>query len=521
MLAIRQGEWNMLLRKLAVFTAAMMIAATAGQVRAADTWIKAESAHFVIYSDAPEKKTRTYVKKLEAFRALTNLLLGSGDSGPQVKFEIYLLNDGDQMLVVRPSFSRYVGGVYFNCAEGTSAYGAAQNGGDIMDEQDQSQITLFHEYSHYVMFQHARTYYPAWYVEGFAEYLSTADPKNGTISIGENNQGRSYLLAEDHWIGFDRVLNPDFGFTGDKSNDPTEIESFYAQSWLLTHFMLSDPARAKALNAYFAALGRGGDPIKSWEDTTGIKVATLHTTLDRYSSKMFYLNVPVADYPDSDIQVAPVAAGASLLDRSLLTTCMPPDQGKAVLARLQADRAAQPGDIDLALAATRAELLYGRIEDAETDAGALIDAHADNFDANYLMGRVYLKEAGAAKGQDRSDLMDAARGFFVAAYGINKLDAPNLYFLAQSYADKPGFPDQNTVNAANGAHVLAPGVGDYAMFAAFTDLATDKRDDAVSLLTPFVSDPHDRAAAERIQKAIDAIKAGKPVNDVMALLNAG
>ncbi len=502
--------------------AVMAVMAMAVPAQAADSWIKAESAHFVIYSDASDKKTRIYIRKLEAFRSLTNLLLGSSDSGPQVKFTIYLLNNRDQMLIVRPTFSTYVGGVYFNCAEGTSAYGAMEQRGDIMDEQDESQVTLFHEYSHYVMFQHARTYYPAWYVEGFAEYLSTADPKNGSISIGENNQGRSYALSEDHWISFERVLNPDFGFAGDRSNDPTEIESFYAQSWLLTHYMLSDPARTKALNAYFSALAKGGDPIKSWEDATGIKVASLHGTLERYSSKMFYLNVPVADYPDGDIHVTPVAAGAgaSLLDRSLLTTCMPVDQGRAVLARLQADRAAAPADIDLALATTRAELLFGNITDAETDAGALIDAHPDNFEANYLMGRVYLREAEAAKGQDHTDLTDAARGFFSAAYAINRLDAPNLYFLGRSYNDQPGFPDQNAVNAANGAHILAPGVGDYAMFAAFTDLATGKRDDAIALLTPFVSDPHNRAAAEHIQKAIDAIRDGKPVNEVMALLNA-
>ncbi len=485
----------------------------------AESWIKAESDHFIIYSNAPEKKTRAYIKKIEAFRTLTNMLLGS-EGGPQVKFEVYLLANPDQMLVVRPFFSQNVAGVYFNCAEGTSAYGAIQSGGDIFEDQDQSLVVLFHEYSHYVMFQHAKSYYPAWYVEGFADYLSTADADKGTITIGEESKMRTWTLAEDRWIGFDKVLNPDFGFAGDKHNDQWEIQSFYAQSWLLTHYMLSDPARAKALNAYFALVAGGGDPIKSWETATGLKVNELHTVLERYRSKMYYLKLPVADYADSGIQVTKLPAELNdfQLNRSLLTTCMLPDQGKAVLDKLTAQKPALGANIDFRLTLARAQLLYSKPEDAETDLGALVDAVPDNFDANYLMGRVYFKESETAKGQDRSDLIDAARGFFLAAYKINKLNAPNFYFLARSFSDKPGFPDPNAVNAANGAHVLAPGVADYAVFAAFTDLATGKRDDAIALLMPFVSDPHDRKSAERFQKAIDAIKAGKTTNDVMRLL---
>lgn len=503
-------------------TAGLLLGASAGPAAAADAWIKAESEHFVIYSSAPEKKTRAYVKKIEAFRTLTNLLLGS-EGGPQVKFEIWLLNNPDHIQVVRPSFSKNVAGVYFNCAEGTSAYTAVQTGGDMLEDQDQSLVVLFHEYAHYVMFQHAKAYYPAWYVEGFADYLSTADPIKGTITIGEESKMRAWTLGEDRWIGFDKVLNPDFGFAGDKKNDQWEIHSFYAQSWLLTHYMLSDPARAKALNAYFALVAKGGEPVKSWETATDLKVNELHTTLSRYRQKMVYYKLPVPDYADSAIQVTKLPAELNdlQLSRSLLTTCPPADQGKAILAKLTAQKASLGGNVDFRLALARAQLLYGKPEEAEGDLGTLVDTVPDNFDANYLLGRVYFQESDTAKGQERNDLIDAARGFFMAAYRINKLNAPNFYYLARSFSNKPGFPDQNAVNAANGAHVLAPGVPDYAVFAAFTNLATGKRDEAVALLTPFVSNPHDRESAERFQKAIDAIKAGKTTNQVMSLLGSG
>jgi len=508
------------LRWAAGLAAAGLLAFGAAGARATE-WVRADSEHFTLYSMLGEHTTRSYIHKLEAFRTLSNMLLGTDGGGPQVKFVIYLIKQ-DDMQTVRPAFSSHVGGVYFNCAEGTSAY-AGENNFDLseFDSEDESLITLFHEYSHYVMFQHARIYYPQWYVEGYAEFMSTADAGKGTISLGEASKMRTYVLSQDRWIGFDKVLDPDFGFTGDKHNDQWEITSFYAQSWLLTHYMLSDSDRAKKLNAYFERLGKGEAPLAAWEAATGIPVKDLSNLLRHYWGHMYYLKVPVADYPESGIAIAPVAANLQpfLFDRSLLTTCPDRGQGEAILARLTTQAPAIGKDLDFTLTLARAQLLYGKATDAEATLSPVIDAHGDSFEANYLMGRVYLKQAQAASGKDRGDLMDAARGFFVAAYKISRLDAPNLYYLAQSFADKPGFPDQNTVNAANGAHALAPGVAEYAAFDAFANLTTGKRDEAARLLQPMASDPHDQMHAERARKAIEAIKAGKPVNEVLAILN--
>ncbi|MFT4075986.1 MAG: hypothetical protein QM647_10700 [Asticcacaulis sp.] len=498
----------------AILLVAFLIAPSAH----AEDWLKAETAHFTLYSNASEKKTRGYAKKLEAFRTLTNMLLGASDNGPQTRFTLYILAKDDQMLSVRPEFARQVGGVYFNCIEGTQAYSAVQNTSGAA--QDWNLVVLFHEYSHYVMFQHARTYYPAWYVEGFAEYLSTADPENDTITIGEMSEGRSYTLAEDRWISFNRVLDPGFGFAGDKNNNSWEIESFYAQSWLLTHYMLSDDKRAQNLNAYFKRLREGEAPVAAFEAATGIKVSSLKTILQRYAQKTFYLKVPVTDYPDSQLVVTPVPAADSayLLDASLLTTCPVDTQGKAILSRLQTHLTAQASP-ELRLAVAHAQILYGDVRAAETGLKALVDSAPDSFEANYLLGRAYLKEAEGKSGDDANALIDQARASFVTAYRLKKMDAPNLYFLARSFSSKPGFPDMNVVNAANGAHVLAPGVLEYAGLAAFADLVNDRRDDAVAALEPFVGDPHNRAQAERIKNTVDAITAGKPTAEVMKIMN--
>ncbi|MGA9659947.1 MAG: hypothetical protein WBQ60_12735 [Asticcacaulis sp.] len=504
---LRNGLW--------AFVAAGLV--LAGHARA-DNWLKAETAHFTLYSNTSVKDTRLYAKKLEAFRTLTNMLLGAPDNGPQTRFTVYMLVKDGQMQLVRPQFAKQVAGVYFNCAEGTQAYSNVQSreGGD----QDFNLVVLFHEYSHYVMFQHAHTYYPAWYVEGFAEYLSTAAPEKSAITIGEMSQGRIMTLSEDRWVPFARVLDPGFGFTGDKSNNSWEIESFYAQSWLLAHYMLNDTKRTKALNDYFRRIRAGEAPVAAFETATGIDVNTLQTLLKRYAQKSYYLKVPVTDYPDDQIALTPVPAadGDYLFDASLLETCPSKDQGEAILSHLQGLMSPQATP-DLRMALARAQILYGDPKAAQTDLLTLLNQSPDNFEGLYLLGRAYLTQADKASGEAARTLSEKAQEAFIAAYALKKLDAPNLYYLASSFSHDPGFPDMNVVNAANGAHLLAPGVMQYAGLAAFANLANDRRPEAVAALEPFVGDPHNRAQAERIKAAIDAIESGKPTQDVMKILN--
>ncbi|MCS0615384.1 hypothetical protein NX783_21815, partial [Massilia kyonggiensis] len=87
--------------------------------------MRAESEHFVVTSSTTEAKTVSYVQKLEAFRTLTNMLLTGAGGNTQAKFRIYLLDDPEQMKVVRPNFADNVDGVYFHCGEGSIAYAKA------------------------------------------------------------------------------------------------------------------------------------------------------------------------------------------------------------------------------------------------------------------------------------------------------------------------------------------------------------------------------------------------------------
>jgi len=103
------------------------------------------------------------------------------------------------------------------------------------------------------------------------------------------------------------------------------------------------------------------------------------------------------------------------------------------------------------------------------------------------------------------------------AWRLDKTDASNLYQLSRaSTITNP----TNALAAARNAHVLSPGVWDFATWEAWLDLGADDRDRAIQALAPLASNPHGGDTTTRIRNAIDAIRAGKSRDDVQRLMSA-
>lgn len=517
----RQGPRDASIRLLITALIALIGAVgLSGHARAAD-WSRVESDHFVITSDGPAGKAESYAQQVEAFRYVALMLLGADPVGTrtQSKFDIYLLRNQAQIRKVRPNFSDRVAGVYFPCDEGSLAYAALQDNW-ARDGSDEGLMILLHEYSHHLMFQSSPAYYPSWYVEGFAEYMSTAFIDDGQVSLGYPQPGRMRTLAQDRWMKFEKVLSPLALNSGDKAHDQRDVDNFYAQSWLLTHYMLNDSERTKRFNAYFARVGAGEDPVAAFEPSTGIPMSSLERVLKRYLEALPVITVRSKDIPNAipKAQALPEETQEWLLNASLLRTCMAKAQGETVLAQLRTLASAPAGvSADLRLARDRAEILFG-------DAKAAIDdlqAHAANdegsFDAHYLMGRALFLQAQGLQGDARVDLLSQAKQQFLKAYRLRKFDAANLYFL--SYTLPGGGSNVNVVNAARGAHSLAPGIDSYAIHEALVDLQADQRDRALQALTPLVSNAHDQKRAEQMRAAVAAIRAEKSLAEVERVIN--
>ena len=507
------------LRKHAIVALAVaaVTAVTASAARAAE-WSLLESEHFSLYARGDEAAAREYLKQMEGFRWLALKVLGTGARSlrAQARFDIYLMPGTDALRALYPELPNNAAGVYHHCSEGSVAHGAFSV--RWRTSQDYNQVVLLHEYAHHLMFQHATASYPAWFVEGFAEYMATTEYEGERVSLGAVHETRSRDLAHPSWLPFDDVLRWDGSLP---KNDRNLGPSLYAQSWLLTHYMLSDDERSKKLTAYIAAQGAGEEPVAAFERVTGIAPATLPRLLQRYlRDGLPMLKVGGQDLPRPAVTATPLGADADdyLPAASALQACVSDEQGQAFLARLRtlAPRPAQANP-RLRLALARAEARFGDPKAAIDMLEAHLAADAESAEAHYLLGRAWGRQAQALEGDAQQAAREGERTHLIKAYRLRKDHAPTLYHLARAL-ERKGI-DNNVLNAARAARLLSPSVGEYAVFEAWLDLQAGERDQAARALAPLASDPHAPARAARMRQAIEAIHAGKTMREVSALMN--
>ena len=165
--------------------ATLAVAGPAGA--AASPWLKAESAHFIIYTDTGEASAKTYDHMLEDFDSLLRTIYGRPLNEPAPhKLKVYLVGGQDDFHRVVPDMPKGIVGAYFASDQDTFVVSVrGSNGARGMFGDD----TLLHEYSHHFMATNASTAFPGWYVEGFADYFSTADLGRKKISVGGDQSG--------------------------------------------------------------------------------------------------------------------------------------------------------------------------------------------------------------------------------------------------------------------------------------------------------------------------------------------
>jgi len=140
-------------------------------------WLRAETPGFIVYSTSAETRVRSLAEELESFDSLLRRLTQTTAPRSPTPLEIYLFNGPGQFQEAFPGSNTTVRGRYAARPDIIAAYAIYQD-----REGLEAQDVLFHEYAHHFMYQYFANTYPAWYVEGFAEFVSTAAFEDGASS---------------------------------------------------------------------------------------------------------------------------------------------------------------------------------------------------------------------------------------------------------------------------------------------------------------------------------------------------
>jgi tetratricopeptide (TPR) repeat protein len=265
----------------------VMISLTATKLRAAEAggWVSARSENFNFVGHVSARELREFAASLEEFRAVFQQILPREyfESGQPITVVVFASDD--EYTSFKPlregQPDTFVAG-YFKAGSDLNYITLASHA-----TRDETTSVLFHEYVHsLVRNRYGRA--PLWLDEGLAEYYSAYALANGgrQLRYGELLPRRAQalrgratpLLPLTTLLSADRY-SPLYG-------DHNERGIFYAQSWALAHYLLSDRtgARERQLAKYLQLAGAGaganvGDAIRQ---SFQVSPATLESRLAQY-----------------------------------------------------------------------------------------------------------------------------------------------------------------------------------------------------------------------------------------------
>jgi hypothetical protein len=233
-------------------------------------WFETRTAHFNLYSCSPPLEVNKLAARLEQFAEAYSLLAGTQAlvSPPIV---VMAFPDEDSMKPFLPLYNGQPGNL-----AGFFKRGSDENLIVLSVQGTNSAHTelnvIFHEYTH-LLLRRNDLFWPLWLKEGMAEMYSTFEPAGEYMArIGEPIDHHLELLAHEPLMPLAKLFAVK---TDSPQYNERELQGiFYAESWLLTHFLMAgDNADYPARFGQFTALLRAGQPPEK------AFVNALHTTL--------------------------------------------------------------------------------------------------------------------------------------------------------------------------------------------------------------------------------------------------
>jgi tetratricopeptide (TPR) repeat protein len=233
-------------------------------LRAAEPkWQEFRSQHFIVVSDAGDKKGREIALRFEQMRGVLGQLLMRKKLNMPVPLTIFAINDEQQYLKMAP----------LHDGRPISAPGFFVPGEDhqfivLNVSEEDSWRAISHQFGHlFLNYNYPST--QRWFDEGFAEYFSSLRLDNKQAQIGSDpelaspvtedvlgNQSEvrnspkslTELLSGWVWLSIPDLFN--------MRHDPTTYQEgthhtlFYAQSWMVMHYILNKD-QLTATGTYF------------------------------------------------------------------------------------------------------------------------------------------------------------------------------------------------------------------------------------------------------------------------------
>ena len=401
--------------------------------RSTSPWVRAESAHVVVLSDAPREDVARLVEHLERLDSLLRVYTDDyrpKPAGPETKLNLVYLNDpGD---LDRVAADRPANGIalFRDCTDGTQGFLVRTAPLTAIDDDklvktplDEGLAYVSEAYARHFLYRHTDVRSPSAWVEGFANYFAGVRFGKTQMVIGRTPPGVGryfYFLDQGHRYNLDYadVLGPrPFANLSETRRRAASVE-FEARSWILAHYILGSGERRKKLGTFLNAVHHGTDPAAALRDAFGLDADDASTALWRYrlrAAEVMRVEQPPGPRPDVAITTMSATSGGFMLADAALKACPARAQGETLLRTLTADAGAVPNVEAGQLALNRARVDWGDPAAALPWLERAARRTETGADVPLLLARAHLKLAARLDAGARAPHLDAARASLAQA----------------------------------------------------------------------------------------------------------
>jgi tetratricopeptide (TPR) repeat protein len=291
-------------------------------------WVLARSPGFIVVSDAGEKRARQVAHQFEQVRALFRQVLQARvDPGRLVV--IIAVKDESGLRELLPGYWERKGGAW---PAGIFVPGRDKHllalRLDVTTENPYR--VVYHEYTHLLIRLNVR-WVPLWLNEGLAEFWGSSDIDDQETRWGLISGPALLYLRQAPMVKLDDLLAADQ--SSPLYNDASRTSAFYAQSTVLTHYLLlGAPERRGQIAEFFKQLESGVDEPEALRRAFG-DLRKLDLELSAYVQRMSFPGVKTQTRIDAQtIQAMPLTpAQADALRGDFLARTGRPCEARALL----------------------------------------------------------------------------------------------------------------------------------------------------------------------------------------------
>jgi len=372
-------------RRLAILGSALLLSlSSAAAPSMAAQWLYYSEPDFELFGDASPKQVADTVRSMQVYRLARDKVLPKLKASDVTRPRVFVLSGTsfDKYAKYRRDIAGFVVGHDF--------------GVDIVVDASAKDWTgtssiVQHELTHYYLRQSTNFAVPQWFNEGLSEYLSTIDIKGGNLRIGVPAGARWANLQQLTWMPLRDMLA--VSRESAAYNSHTAAPAFYAQSWALTHYILTMRGEdARKVGALLSYQDNGLSVDESIKLAFGADFPAFEDRVRKYSrsQRLQYMQMEAPPLPDLRDRIVPIDETRGMTELLLFAVRSRQDDPDV---RELADRLATAAGNAKAAAA---QALIARAEgdwNAATEALARCAANGTDDEALVLCGDAWMAPA--------------------------------------------------------------------------------------------------------------------------------